>query len=300
MISESTKKNIKKTYLIMICSTIFLALLIYFICMPFNSGYISIIISIVISLCTTSCLYFFGLKILLNISKAKKLNTDDMPNINNILEDISSKSNINKPQLYITDEEQANIFSIAKNQKKSIICVTKGLLEFLDDSELQAVIAHEVYHIKNNDTFLSTIITVIIGLPIILSDVYSRHLFKKHSNEKRKEKKDGTFTILISLLLSILSPISAKIMEILLDKNRDYSADIYSIKIIGSKDGLASALKKMEYDESPLNLPNISTSHMYIVNPMKSIEGEEVKTLFTTHPSINNRIKNITQTPIEN
>ena len=300
MIFENAKKNIKKAYLIMFLFTIFMALLMFFICTPFNSGYISIIISIMFSLCTTSLLYFLGVKIILNISKAKKINMSDVPNISNILENVCAKSNITKPKLYITDEEQPNIFSIEQNSKKSIICATKGLLENLDDSELQAVIAHEVYHIKNHDAFLSTIITVMIGLPLILSDVYSRHLFKKYAKNNEKEKKDGTFTILISLLLNILSPISEKIIELLLSKNRDYIADANAIKIVGNKENLIKALKKMNSSKTPLNFSNISTSHMYIINPMKSMEGEEIKTLFTTHPSIDNRIKNIMQISTEN
>lgn len=286
---SNNNKNIKKTSIIVLAIILFKTLIVFYILHKFVKLHLAIIIAISYSLITSFILYMFSTKIILSLNKTKLASKQDYIDLYSLLENISNQANISTPYLYIIQSDQPNSFATGKNPKNSALCITTGLLEKLDYNELEAVLAHEISHIKNSDILLSNITTVMIGMVAILSDLFSRYSYKK--SLKNKKTDSNSFSMVIGLVLSVLSPISGKIMELILPKNKEYLADKYAIKLTKNPQSLINALSILENDSTAMEYTNSSTAHMYIVDPFKEINGQKVGYLFNTHPSIEKRIE---------
>lgn len=194
MIFEDAKKNKRKTYGIVLGMTLLLTLIIYYICYSFNFGYLSIVIAFAFSIISSLISYFSCDKIVLSLNKAKIATEEEYAKLNDILDELCLASGLPKPKLYVIEDGQPNAFATGRNPEHSVVCVTTGLLEKMTRNELQGVIAHELAHIKNYDILLSTITTVMVGMIVILTDMFSRTLYRRSSNNK---KNNGGFIMLI-------------------------------------------------------------------------------------------------------
>jgi len=188
-------------------------------------------------------------------------------------------------------------FLAGTKQKKSAICITTGLLERLDYYEAEGVLAHELSHIKNNTTLLSTIITVMVGLIVILSDLFDRYIAKRKA--KNKKIDSNSITMLVGLIINVLAPIVAKIMEFILPKKNKFIADKMAVKITQNPNSLKNALLTLENDSTPMEFFSNASSHMYIVDSFKPITGIENRALLSTHPSIEKRIEALEKLKIQ-
>lgn len=288
MVSEIAQKNIKKTYLIILLTNIIFMILLFLLLNGFKLGYISIIVAICLPIIITLIRYLSSNKIILSLNKARLLNEDETSYLSDTLENLCKIYDLPIPRLYIIEAEQPNVFSLGLNPKKASICFTTGLFNVLDEQELECILARELAEIKNYDTFLANIVTVMVGINVIWADKFSRYLLKR--KEKGKEKV-GTFISLYNLFLVITTPISAKLMELLLSKETKLIADKKAAEITNNPNSLITALEKLEIDETPLETLNISTSHMFIVNPIKPINGKDALNMLSAYPNMENRIK---------
>lgn len=291
------KSNKIKTGFIVSLFIIVIALIVYYVSMAFDLGYMSIVIAMIFSIGSAWASYYYSDRIVLSINKAKPATQEQYQKLNNILDGLMISSGLeNRPKLYVVDDPQPNAFATGRNPQNSVICVTTGLLEKLDYYELEGVIAHELSHIKNYDIRLSAVISVMVGFMVILTDWVSRALFWGRGRDNDDNDNGNPILMLIGLICLLLAPIFGQLMQLALSRRREFLADASAVELTRNPDGMISALQKLDSDPNELRTANNSTAHMYIVSPFKSNlkNGKKKKTsLFSTHPSIDDRIEAI-------
>lgn len=293
---DDIRNNKIKTGIIISIFLVVITLIVYYVCMAFDLGTMSIIIAIIFSIATSWGSYYYSDKIVLSINNAKPATSDQYQKLNNILEGLMVSSGLShKPRLYVVDDTQPNAFATGRNPENAVICVTTGLLNKMDYYELEGVIAHELSHIKNYDIRLSAVVSIMVGFIVILADWVSRILFWG-SRDRDNDSKGNPILMLIGLICLILAPIFGQLMQLALSRRREYLADASAVEITRNPDGLISALQKLDSDPNELKTANNATAYMYIVSPFKSNAKDSKKrktSLFSTHPSIDDRIEAI-------
>lgn len=288
---EDIKNNKIKSNIVVFGFLLMVTLIIYFICMAFDLGILSIIFALVFSVGSTLATYYNSDKIILSMNKARPATHEEDQKLVNILDTLMLSSGLTaKPKLYVVDDSQPNAFATGRNPENSVICVTTGLLEKLNYYELEGVLAHEMAHIKNYDIRLSAVVTVMLGLIVMLSDMFSRSIFRAN---RRSDKDNGNAILMVlGLVLIIFAPLFGQLMKLAISRRREYLADATAIEFTRNPDGLISALSKLDSDPDELEVANSSTAHMYIVCPLKD-KKKKSSSLFSTHPSIEDRIEAI-------
>ena len=291
---EDIKKNKVKSGFIVSIFILMITLIMYYICMALDfSGPMAIFIALAFSVLTSFASYYNSDKIILSVTKARPATEEEDRKIVHILDALMISSGLShRPRLYVVEDSQPNAFATGRNPEHSIICVTTGLLEKLEYYELEGVIAHEMGHIKNYDILLTSIVTVMVGFLVMVSDLFSRSLFYRGSRDRDDDNKGNAILMIIGLVLLILSPILGKIMQMALSRNREYLADATAAEITRNPQGLISALRKLDSDPNELQYANKATANLFIVTPFKNKkDGKKKAGLFDTHPSIDDRIE---------
>lgn len=289
---QDIRRNKIKTGIIVSIFIIMLTLIIYYICMAFELGPVSIVIALLFSILSAWSSYYYSDKIILSMNKARPATKEENQKLVNILDALVVSAGLKQtPKLYIMEDNQPNAFATGRNPEHSIICVTTGLLEKLDYYELEGVIGHELAHIKNYDILLSAVVTVMVGLVVMLADIMTRTFFwGGFSDNDNDDSKGSAILMLVGLIFLILSPIFAQLMKLAVSRRREFLADATSVQFTRNPQGLISALRKLEDDQSPLKTANNSTAHMYIVSPFKRKDKRSSSSLWSTHPSTEDRI----------
>lgn len=283
---QDIKRNKIKTGCIISIFIVLLTFIIYYICMAFDLGYFSIIFALLFSISSAFLSYHYCDKLVLTMNGARPATQEEYTKLNNILDGLMISSGLQyRPKLYIVDDSQPNAFATGRDPEHSVICVTSALLNKLEYYELEGVLAHELSHIANYDIRLSAIVTVLVGTIVMLSDIFTRSLFRS-SRRSNKENSGSTILMIIGLLCLILSPIFAKLLQLAVSRRREYLADATAIQFTRNPDGLISALTKISEDENELQHVSNATAHMYIANPFRN----KKLNLFSTHPAIEDRI----------
>lgn len=285
---NTSKKNKFESGIIISIFILVITLILYYICNALEFGNFSIIIALTFSITSSFASYYFSDKIVLASCKARKATQEEDLKLVNILDALMVTADLpKKPELYVVEDDQPNAFATGRNPQNAVICVTTGLLNKLEYYELEGVIAHEISHIKNYDILLSTIVSVFVGFIVMLSDMFSRSIFRK--SRESENNKGNSIIMLIGLICLVLSPIFGTLMQLALSRKREFLADSTAIELTRNPDGLISALQKLENDPNELKVANSATASMYIVNPFK--RNKKISNLWSTHPSINDRIE---------
>lgn len=233
--------------------------------------------------------YWWSDKIVLSISRATAVDKKSNQGLYRLVENLSIAAGLPMPKLYIIDDSAPNAFATGRDPNHAVICVTQGLLDKLDKQELEGVLAHEFSHIGNYDIRLQTIIVILVGLVALLSDwfIYLRFFGGDDDNN------NGIF-VLIGILLALLSPLVASLIQLAISRKREFLADADGALLTRNPDGLARALEDISGDTEPLEAANKATAHLYITNPLKDHEGTkrgQFASLFDTHPPIEDRVR---------
>jgi len=235
--------------------------------------------------------YYAAGKLTLAISHAKEIQKSDQPELYRAVENLSIASGIPTPKIYLIDDTALNAFATGRDPKHAAVAITKGLLDKLDKSELEGVMAHELSHVQNYDIRLQSITVALVGLIALISDIFLRSLFYGGRNRSRSRGKGNAIILLIGIVLAILSPIIAKLMHLAISREREFLADASGVLLTRYPDGLARALEKISKDTEPLEVANKATAHLYIENPLRNETGMKwLNNLFSTHPPIEDRI----------
>ena len=291
---EDIKKNKIKSGIIVAGFILVVTLIIYYVCMALDfSGPTAIFIAMLFSIISTFASYYNSDKIILSVTKARPATLEEDTKILHILDALMISSGLShRPRLYVVDDPQPNAFATGRNPEHSIICVTTGLLEKLEYYELEGVIAHEMGHIKNYDILLTSVVSVMVGFLVMISDLFVRSMFWGGGRNDDDDNKGNAILMVIGLILLILSPILGKIMQMALSRNREYLADATAAEITRNPQGLISALRKLDSDPNELKTANKATANLFIVTPFREKKnGKKKAGLFDTHPSIDDRIE---------
>ncbi len=237
--------------------------------------------------------YFAASSITLAIAHAKEIKKADNPTLYRTVENLSIATGIPTPKIYIIDDTALNAFATGRGPENASVAITQGLLDQLDKPELEGVMAHELSHVKNYDIRLQSVTVALIGLIVLLSDIFLRSLFYGGRN-RDSDNKGNPVVLVIGIALAILSPIIAKLMHLAISRQREYLADASGALITRYPEGLARALEKIKADKEPLEVANKATAHMYIENPLRNeTKGKWLNGLFSSHPDTDERIKRL-------
>ncbi len=242
------------------------------------------------SLITSFYSYWNSDKIVLKISKAKPASKEEYPELHRITENLAISNGLPKPRLYVMEDAQPNAFATGRNPEKGVIAVTTGLMERLERAELEAVIAHELGHIGNNDILISSIVVVLVGTIVLIADFFFRMAFFGRMGGGRD--KGGALIMVGAIVFIILAPILAQLLKLAISRKREYLADSTAALTTRYPEGLARALEKISKDPRQLKTANDATAHLYLVSPFRGKEQNSwFRKLFMTHPPVEDRIK---------
>ena len=280
-------RNIRKTWFLMVGFFLVIAGIGYFFSYVYNNPsifYFAIGLSIVMNIGS----YWFSDRIVVAIAGAKQISKNEYPDFWNITENLCITAGLPMPRLYVIADPAPNAFATGRDAKHAVVAVTTGLIDILDRSELEGVIAHELSHIGNKDMLVSTVAVVLVGIVTLLADMFLR--MTRFGGDRDRKVHPAVF--LIAIGLSILSPLIAKLMQLAISRKREFLADASGVLLTRYPEGLASALKKISAYGQPLRRANHATAHLYIANPFNSggkTAGFLTK-LFMTHPPVEERI----------
>ncbi|MBU1160107.1 M48 family metallopeptidase [Patescibacteria group bacterium] len=229
--------------------------------------------------------YWYSDKIVLKMSGAKEISHENNRELFHIVENLCITAGLPMPKIYIINDPGPNAFATGRNKEHAVVAVTSGLLEKLNKTELEGVIAHELSHIGNRDILISTIVVVLVGFVALLSDFFLRsHLW---GGRRRGEGREQLLMMAAGLILAILAPIAVKLIQLAISRKREFLADASGALLTRYPDGLASALEKISQYQMPLQRANKATAHLYISSPFGK---KKVSSLFMTHPPTEERI----------
>lgn len=235
--------------------------------------------------------YWYSDKIVLAMSGAMPVEKKDNPELYRIVENLCITAGLPMPKIYIIGDLAPNAFAIGRNPQNSAIAVTSGLLERLNRSELEGVLAHELSHIGNRDILLSTIVVMLVGFIALISDMFLRmSLFGGRSRDE--DNKASGFLILIYFIIMIISPIIGTLIHLAISRKREYLADASGALLTRYPEGLAGALEKISAFPMSMKHASNATAHLFIASPFKGKDAAGfVAGLFMTHPPIEERIR---------
>src|SRR3989344_5104302 len=265
---EQISANKRNTYILFAFFLVFVVALGYVLGELWEIGVFGPIIALIIAVIYILVSYYFSSEIVLTISGAKEVKRTEYPHLWHTVEGLVIAAGISKPKPYIIEDTALNAFATGRDPEHSVIVVTTGLLEKLNRIELEGVIAHEMSHIQNFDIRVMTIITVLVGVSVLLSDLILRTFF--WGGGRKSEGKGSAALILIGFLLALLTPLIAQIIKLSVSREREYLADASSALLTRYPQGLAQALEKISKDKEPLEAANNATAHLYISDPLKN------------------------------
>jgi heat shock protein HtpX len=276
--------NKRKTVFIMLIFFVFLALIIFIFdkylggsMSVFYGGLIGSLIYVVIS-------YFIGARMALAVNGAKQIQKSDNPRLWRTVENLAITDGLPMPKVYIMNDPSPNAFATGRDPKHSSVCVTQGLLDIMDDQELQGVLAHELGHVKNYDIRVSMVAFALTAVISFVADIMIRLTW--FGGGDREE--DNQLFFIFGIVAAILAPIVASLIQLAVSRQREYLADATGALTTRYPEGLISALAKIQRTGSVAKNQNTATAHLFFVNPLK--KNHSLAGLFSTHPPIDQRI----------
>jgi heat shock protein HtpX len=283
------EENIWKTWGLMTVFLVFAIALGWFISFYYNSPAI-LYFAVLFALFMNIFSYWYSDKVVLRLHKAKPATREEYFDLWNATENLSITAGLPMPKLYVVEDTAPNAFATGRNKEHSVVCVTTGLLEILDKTELEGVIAHELSHIGNRDILLQTVVVVLVGFVALLSDFFLRS--NMWGNRGRSDdNKSGAIFMVVGIILAILAPLVATIIQLAISRKREFLADASGALLTRYPEGLASALRKISSASAPMRTANNATAHMFISNPFGPKKTSGLRKLFMTHPPVEERIE---------
>ena len=284
-------KNVEKTWFLM---TVFFVVVVaigwafsYYYGNP-DILYIFVAFSILMNIFS----YWYSDKIVLKLAGAKEANKAENFDLYTVVENLSITAGLPMPKVYIVEDPAPNAFATGRNKEHAVVCATTGLLAILNKTELEGVIAHELSHVGNRDMLLSTVVVVLVGFISILASVFRNSLFFGGGRRSGGDNEENAIIMIIGIVLSILAPIVAVLIQLAISRKREFLADASGALLTRYPEGLASALQKISQYSKPMVRQSPAIAHLYIADPTGGSKfGKKISNLFSTHPPIEERIK---------
>ncbi len=232
--------------------------------------------------------YYSGSRLALAVNGAQEIAKSDNPRLFRIVENMAITDGLPTPKVYIIEDPAPNAFATGRNPSQASVCVTTGLMDIMDDKELEGVIAHELGHIKNYDIRVSMVAFALVAAISIIADIMLRMTWFR--SDDNNNNNDNQLFFILGIVAAIVAPLIATLIQLAVSRSREYLADATGALTTRYPEGLASALQKIENRGSVLQRQNASTSHLFFANPLKD---HSLASLFSTHPPIEDRIKRL-------
>src|SRR5438874_2523830 len=238
----------------------------------------AVVLAIVVGTLASLGSYFAGDRLVLTVSGAKEVDPTSAPQLMNVVQELAIAAAIPMPKVYLINDTAPNAFATGRDPKHASIAVTSGLLEKLDREELQGVIGHELSHVRNYDIRFTLIVGVLVGSIALLADFFLRFTFWGGGSRRSSNDRDGGGNALqivffvLAIVLAILAPIAARLVQLAVSRQREYLADASSVELTRNPHGLEGALEKISEDQEVLEAANRATQHLYFTNPIKKFE----------------------------
>ena len=277
--------NKRKTVYILIGFLLFAGALAWLISLAYGSSWaygISIF-----AVCYAAISYFSGSRWSLAVNGAQEIQKADNPRLWRTVENLAITDGLPMPRVFIINDPAPNAFATGRKPDKSAVCVTSGLLEIMDDTELEGVLAHELGHIKNYDIRVSMLAFALSAVIAVLADAILRLTWFSSGRDREENNNNNQIFFLLGIIAAIVAPIVALLIQLAISRKREYLADATGALTTRYPEGLASALAKIEQTGSTLKRQNTATAHFFFANPLK---GHSISNLFSTHPPIKDRI----------
>jgi len=251
-------------------------------------GQAGIIIAFVLAVAMNVGSYWFSDRIVLAMYKARAVSPEEAPGLHRIVEELAGRAEIPKPKVYVIPQQAPNAFATGRSPGNGVVAVTEGILQLLSADELKGVLAHELGHIRNRDILIQTVAATLAGVIMFVSSMVKwAAIFGMGGDDE-----EGGGNPIMALILAIVAPIAAMLIQMAISRSREYLADQSGARLAGNPNHLASALEKLDaYSRRmPLKQGNPATAHMFIVNPFS---GQNIANLFSTHPPVQERIQRL-------
>lgn len=240
--------------------------------------------------------YWYSDKIVLSMMRAKPIEEKDNRELYHLVENLCITAGLPLPKIFIIEEKQPNAFATGRDSKHAVIAVTQGLLEKLEKTELEGVIAHELSHIGNKDMLLGTVVVILAGIVAMVSNFFLRISFggpfgSGGRRNRDSEDKGGGLLMILGIVAAILAPIAASLIHLAISRKREFLADSTGALLTRYPEGLARALEKIAADSTPMRITNNATNHLFIHSPLRGKQATGwLAKIFMTHPPIEDRI----------
>jgi len=258
-------------------------------------GAVVAVIAAVVAFFLTLASYYGGSSALLGMSQAREIRKADDPQLFNVIEELCIAGGMPMPRIYVIDDTAMNAFATGRDPEHAAVAITAGLRQKLSRDELQGVMAHELSHVRHRDILFATLMAVMVGVLVMLCDVFLRSLWWGGGRRSRRRSGGGAaqlILVVIALVLAIIAPILARIIHMAMSRQREYLADAGAVELTRNPLGLAGALAKISNDPEVLEVANRATAPLYIVHPIKKFEAR-ASSVFSTHPPIRERIERL-------
>ncbi len=281
------------TWLILVGFVIFIVFVCFVYSYLYDYGWLGIIFGLIFSVPSVLIGYYVSDQIVLSMAGAREVTRKDNKDLYNLVDNLAIASGLPKPKIYVVDDPAMNAFATGRDPNHAVVAFTTGLLNNLSRTELEGVAAHELSHIKNFDTRLSTVVIIFVGLIVVLAEWFIR--FGRFGSNRSKNNTGSIFAI-FGVIVIILSPLVAQLIQLALSRTREYLADADAALLTRYPQGLIGALEKLSNQNNLLQNSSNVMNHMYITDPVKSLSGNGKSfwgDLFSTHPPVEERIKKL-------
>lgn len=292
---KQIESNKHKSILLIMIFIIFILFLGWLIGELTGYGYNTLVIAIIVSLIMSLVSYYNGDKVALWTAGAKgPIQKEANPYVYRLVENLCITAGLPLPKIYLIPDPALNAFATGRDPRHASIALTTGIVEKLENEELEGVIAHELSHIKNYDIRLMMIVIVLVGTVALLADWLLRfRFFGGRRDDREGSGQIGAILLLAGIVLAILSPLIAQLIQLAVSRKREFLADADGALLTRYPEGLAKALEKIAAHKEPLRRANDATAHLYISNPFGEKTQKNFHKLFSTHPPIEERIKTL-------
>jgi heat shock protein HtpX len=290
--------NKRKSFIIIFLFIAFITGATYLMAEGFDYPLSFVGIALILSGFTSLISYYFSDKIILTMSGAREAKRSEFFDFYTVTENLCLGQKMPLPKLYVVEDSAMNAFATGRNPEHAVVCATTGLLQRLNRSEIEAVVAHELSHIKNYDMLLMSVVSILVGFIALLGDWMLRMSFYGGGRKSDKDSGQlGAIMAIVAIILAILSPFVAQLIQLAISRRREFLADASASEMNKNPEALARALEKISQDQEPLEAANKATAHLYISDPLKNTKGalHAFAGLFNTHPPVQARVAALRQ-----
>ena len=300
MLFDQIASNKRKTWILLLVFFLLLALVGYAVGYLFmRSGLGGMFIALIIGLVYALTMIFQSTEIVMSMNGAREVDEQTAPDLYHVVEDMAMVAQIPMPRVFIIEDSSLNAFATGSNPQNAAVAATSGLLAIMNREELEAVMGHEVSHIRNYDIRISTIAVALASAITLLSSMAGRMMWWGGADRRRNDNdndRDGNgleiIMLVISLLAIILAPLAATLVQLAISRQREFLADASSVELTRNPQGMINALRKLDNSEPMHHHVDDASSALYINDPKK---GGGLQKLFYTHPPISERIERLKQ-----